>query len=260
VLSTQLLAYYRQISQQLLTIVDVETSGYTPAEARVIEVSVLQASLTDGIQHQQTTLINPPVKVPTKITRFTGISQAMVDQAPLAAAVWPQYLPLLNKGILTAHNLAFDYGFLQAEFQRLGMLFARPGDEQLCSVILARQMLPDLRSRSLPDLVRHFGFDVGRSHRAEADTLACWLLTQRLLTEILQEEDEKLLPRFARQWLPLTEAAAVLGCSSQQARQRLASAGVPARVVGRQQTPMYQRGAVEQVFWQTTGGNQLSCL
>lgn len=259
-LSTDLLAYYRRLGQETLTVVDVETSGYSPADGRVIEVSVLQATLADGIQQQQTQVINPPIRVPEKITRFTGISQAMVDHAPLAETVWPQYLPLLSTGILTAHNLAFDYAFIQAELALLGIEFARSSTEQLCTVILARLMLPDLPSRSLPDLVRHYQFPVGRSHRAEADTLACWLLAERLLTEVQTEADEVLLARFARQWLRLCDAAAILGCSDKRARSRLTQAGVEPRRVGRHNTPMYQRGDVERVCLEQPSTTQLSWL
>jgi DNA polymerase-3 subunit epsilon len=174
----------------------------------------------------------------------------MVDQAPLAVDVWEHYLPLLNTGILTAHNLTFDYSFISSEFDRLDIEFSRPANEQLCTVILARQMLPDLPSRSLPNLVKHFGFEVSRSHRAEADTIACWLLAKRLLTEILNEADEALLPRFAKQWLVLSEAAAILKCSSRQVRSRLSKANIEPRLVGRHQTPMYRRGDVERVYWE----------
>ncbi|HEY9908349.1 MAG TPA: 3'-5' exonuclease [Thermosynechococcaceae cyanobacterium] len=247
-LSTDLLSHYRQISRQSLTVVDVETSGYKPISGRVIEVSVLHATLTDGIKHQQTHLINPGVQVPDTITRFTGITQAMVNTAAPAAEVWPQYLPLLETGILTAHNLSFDYGFIQSEFQHQGISYVRPATQQFCTVILARLMLPQLPSRSLPDLVRHFEFNVGRSHRAEADTLACWLLAELLLREIQNEEDEVLLARFAEQWLPLRDVAELLSCSGKQARSLLYHAGVSPRTVGRHNTVMYQRGAVERVL------------
>ncbi len=192
-LSSDLLAHYRRISHKLLTVVDVETTGHTPAGSRVIEVSVLQATLADGIQQQLTHLLNPAVKVPANITRFTGISQAMVDEASPSADVWPRYLPLLNEGILTAHNIGFDYSFICSEFDQLDIAFSRPVDEQLCTVILARQMLPGLCSRSLPDLVKHFNMPISTSHRAEADTLACWFLAKQLLTEILNEADEVLI-------------------------------------------------------------------
>ena len=257
-LSSDLLANYRQISRQTLTVVDVETSGFKPIAGRVIEVSVLQASLTGGIQHQQTHLINPGVEVPAAITRFTGITQEMVDRATPAAEVWPQYLPLLDTGVLTAHNLSFDYGFLQSEFHQQGISYTRPFSQQFCTVILARLMLPELPSRSLPNLVQHFEFNVGRSHRAEADTLACWLLAELLLTEMLNETDEAMLARFAEQWLPLGDAAGILGCSGKQARSLLYQAGVTPRLVGRQKTAMYQRGAVERVLQSQSNSAQLS--
>ncbi|MBW4469555.1 MAG: 3'-5' exonuclease [Stenomitos rutilans HA7619-LM2] len=261
VLSTDLLAFYRRVSQQSFTVVDVETTGHRASGGcRVIEVSVLHATLAEGILHQQTHLVNPQVPVPAMITRFTGIDQAMVDQASLAEEVWHSYLPLLNTGILTAHNLAFDYAFLCAEFDQLGIEFSRSPAEQLCTVILARLMLPDLPSRSLPDLVKHFQFPVGHSHRAEADTIACWLLAERLLTEVQNEPDEVLLKRFVQQWLPLGDAAALLGCSGKQARSRLEKAGVFPKFVGRHKTPMYQRGRVERVVLEQLEPIQLSWL
>lgn len=173
----------------------------------------------------------------------------MVDAAPPAAEIFPTYLPILDQGILTAHNLEFDYPFLQAEFARLGTKFVRSETEQLCTVKLSRLMLPDLPSRSLPDLVRHFQFKVGKSHRAEADTLACWLLAEKLLTEILNEADIVLLSRFARQWIPLREAAKLLGCAPAVGQSRLDAANVASRFVGRGRggTWMYRRGEVEQV-------------
>jgi DNA polymerase III subunit epsilon len=259
VLSTNLLNYYRQVSQQLLTVVDVETTGLYPSDSRVIEISVLQATLEGGIQSQETSLINPQTRVPSKITQITGISQEMVERdGAIASNVFPHYLPLLNSGTLTAHNLEFDYPFLQAEYQRLGIVFERPVEQHLCTVQLSRLMLPDLPSRSLPNLVRHFGFQVGTSHRAEADTLACWLLAKRLLTEMLNESDEALLARFAHQWLPLKEAAKLLNCSQPKAKVLLAV--IPSRQAGRSSTLMYQRGDVEQVLREDQGDSQLSLL
>ena len=251
-LSTELLAFYRQLSDRTFTVVDVETTGRYADSDRVIELSVLQATLSDGIQQQQTDLINPQTQIPANIIQFTGISQSMVEAAPPVAEVLPNYLSMLNTGVLTAHNLEFDYPFLQAEYRRLEIEYIRPESEQLCSVQLARLMLPDLRSRRLPKLVKHFQFDVGRSHRAEADTLACWLLVERLITEILNEPDEVLLSRFAKQWMPLKYAANLLGCSPQVAQTRLNEAGVSGRFVGRskQGTWMYRRGEVEQVLLQ----------
>jgi DNA polymerase III subunit epsilon len=253
-LSQDLIAHYRQRSQQNLTIVDLETTGFKAPMARVIEVAVIQANLTDGIQHQRTHLLNPGVSVPEQITRITGISQAMVAASDPAEQIWPEYLPLLSEGVFTAHNVGFDYPFVKAEMELLGQVFHRPQQDQMCTVILSRLMLPELPSRSLPDLVRHFDFKVGRSHRAESDTMACWLLAQHLLTEINDTDDEQLCQRFGQQWLPLKDVAHMFNCRQSEAQERLKKAAIEPRKSSRSGAGlMYQRYGVEQVFWDTQG-------
>ncbi|MFE4107820.1 3'-5' exonuclease [Almyronema epifaneia] len=257
-LSTDLLAYYRHISQADLSIVDLETTGSLAYKARVIEVSVLQASLANGIQFQQTDLINPGVHIPAQVTRITGLTQAMIAPAIAPEAVWPQYQPLLTTGVLTAHNLAFDYRFLQSEYQRLGQTFERSPSQQFCTVLLSRLMLADLPSRSLPKLVEHFGFDVSESHRAAADALACWYLAEYLLRQIQQEPDEVILQRFGQQWMRLKDAAKLLKCRKDEAYALLEKAQIAPRL-SRSQKPLYRRGEVEKVFWQQQT-QQLSLL
>jgi DNA polymerase-3 subunit epsilon len=247
--SLELVQFYRQLSSQLFTVVDVETTGYRGDRDRVTELSVLQATLTDGVLDHRTQLVNPEILIPPKIVEFTGITQAMVDAAPAAAAVFPAYWPLLTQGVLTAHNLRFDYAFLQGEYGRIGYVFERSPQEQLCTVELSRLLLAELPSRSLPKLVAHFGFEVGRSHRAEADTLACWLLTQRLFHDLLNQTDDTLVQRVGQQWIPLALAARMLGCGASMAQTRLAQAGVRYRMGrGRSPTPLYRRGEVERVM------------
>ncbi|NJN21490.1 MAG: 3'-5' exonuclease [Leptolyngbya sp. RL_3_1] len=258
--SEDLLAYYRQVSTAMLTVVDVETTGSLPDRgARVIEVSVLQASLAEGIQHQETHLINPGVRVPKMITRVTGITQDLVNQGAFPESVWPDCLSRLEQGTLTAHNLEFDYGFLQAEYRQLDHPYVRPAMERFCTVLLSRLLLADLPSRSLPNLVVHFGFDVGRSHRAEADTKACWLLAELLLKQIQAEPDASLLQRFGQQWIRLAEAAAILGCSQSIAQQALAARGIDSRFSKRKNHPLYRRQDVETVA-RDRSGQQLSIL
>ncbi|MEM6424354.1 MAG: 3'-5' exonuclease [Cyanobacteria bacterium P01_C01_bin.73] len=258
-LSTELLAYYRQLSQSSLTVIDVETTGSLAHNARVIEISVLQGSLAEGIMHQQATLINPGIKIPRQITRLTGITEDMVSPAPSPAQTWAEYLPLLKTGVLTAHNLEFDYGFVKAEYQRQGDFFSRPSRYRFCTVMLSRLLLADLPSRSLPNLVEHFGFPVGTSHRAEADTLACWYLAELLLKRIQDEPDETLLKQFGRQWIRLKDAAAMLRCPKKAAFDLLKARDIDVKLSRRRQTPLYRRQDVETIFWEQQG-QQLSLL
>lgn len=228
---------------------DVETTGRPEPRQRIIEISVLQASLGVGIFSQTTSLINPLGLIPDPIITFTGITQAQVDQAPLADQVLPDLLLQLQSGILTAHNISFDYRFLQQEYERLGIRFQRDRSQQLCTVELARLLLPELPSRSLPALVQHFDLPVEQSHRAEADTLACWGLAERLLHQIQQEEEESLLARFGRQWISIKVAAQILQLSQKRTRSVLEEAGLVARS-SRSGMYLYRRDDVEQIYWQ----------
>lgn len=253
-LSQDLVTYYRQVSHSQLTVVDLETSGIKAQKARVIEISVLQADLENGIHHQETQLINPSVKLPAIVTEVTGITPAMVGQGRWPEDVWPDFLPLLEQGVLTAHNLEFDYSFIQSEYRHLGFRFVRPPEERFCTVLLSRLLLADLPSRSLPDLVKHFDFNVGPSHRAEADTKACWLLAERLLSQIRDSDDEELIAHFSRQWVRLQDAAKMLKHPKSQVRAQLDEWGCECRTSRNSKRFMYRRGDIERLYRQLYDG------
>jgi DNA polymerase III subunit epsilon len=247
-LTDHLLAYYRQLPQAQLTVVDVETTGSRPHEARVIEIALVQGSLAEGITHEATYLVNANVRVPHNITRLTGITTAMVEQGTAADTVWQSLAQPLSQGVLTGHNLAFDYSFIQSEYGRIGHPFSRPDTQQFCTVILSRLLLADLPSRSLPQLVRHFGFDVGRSHRALADTKACWLLANLLLERLADTSDDDLRQQFEQQWVPIREAAKAFGHTRLELQQLLDSRGCDRRTSRRGNRHMYRRGDLEALY------------
>ncbi|MGP1382445.1 MAG: 3'-5' exonuclease [Thainema sp.] len=252
--STDLLGHYRWLSQQDLTVIDVETTGSRPPHHRVIEISVLRTNLRDGILDQQTHLLQPGVAIPERIVQFTGITPAMLTNAATPEQIWPSLLPLLSNGILTAHNIQFDYSFLQAEYSRLQLAYHRDDADLFCTVRLARLMLADLPSRSLPDLVQHFQFPIAKSHRAAADTLACWYLAQHLLTRIQNDDEQTLLDCIGQEWLPIQMVTPLFGCSRRRAKAMLEAAGVPTRSSRRRKAPMYRRQDIEQFYWQRQEG------
>jgi ATP-dependent DNA helicase DinG len=91
---------------------------------------------------------------------------------------------LLHGNVFVAHDIRFDLPFLRWEFARRGI--GRPAVTGLCTLQLSRQFWPDLGSRSLPDLAKHFGIDHGNPHRAGADAAA----TAGVLLEALRESDQ----------------------------------------------------------------------
>lgn len=243
-----LLTYYRQISRSLLTVVDVETTGSRPPQARVIEIAILQASLENGIQQQTSFMLNSAAQVPAEITRLTGISTEMVQQGEAPGTVWPSLRPMLEQGVLTAHNLAFDYNFLQTEYQRLDIPFARPPVAQFCTVLLSRLLLADLPSRRLPYLVQHFRFPVKTSHRAAADTLACWLLAEILLTQIQRLTDDELLHRLNQQWLSPRTVAKQFQLSPRQLQKQLDARECDRRSSRRSNRHQYRRQDLDALY------------
>ena len=149
-------------------VLDFETTGLSPAQgARITEVAALR--VVDGkIVERFVTLINCGVRIPREISAITGISQAMVNAAPRVAEVLPKLIAFIGEDALVAHNASFDEKFLLAESHQLAL---RPQHSHLvCSLLLARRLLPNLSSYKLGELARELDIRFsGQAHRAEAD-------------------------------------------------------------------------------------------
>ena len=93
----------------------------------------------------------------------------MLRSAPKFYEVAKRIVEITEGCILVAHNAQFDYRILKTEFRRLGFDFER---ENLCTVELSKQLIPDLPSYSLGKLVRSLGIPVSDRHRAAGDATA----------------------------------------------------------------------------------------
>lgn len=162
---------------QKYAIIDVETTGGSPKFERVTEIGVV---ISDGNNILDTfeSLVNPGITIPEFITNLTGISNDMVREAPHFYEIAKEIVELTENTIFVAHNARFDYGFIRSEFQRLGYTYSR---RQLCTVKLARKVFPGLPSYSLGKLIRHFGIEVSRRHRALDDAMATTTLLHMAL-------------------------------------------------------------------------------
>ena len=125
-------------------VVDVETSGFDPAAARVLSVAALTITAGGAIEHSMYTLLNPGVDPgPTNIH---GLTPPMLAGQPCYADIAEHLAPLLCGRILVAHNAAFDYAFLAAEARRCDTEL--PVTSVLCTLELAA--LLDLTSQPQP--------------------------------------------------------------------------------------------------------------
>src|SRR3712207_2660224 len=105
------------------------------------------------------------------IQRFTGISQAMVDEAPPPEAVLPELGRMLRGRVLVAHSAGFDLGVLRAAFSRAALDWPEP--PVLCTVAMARRFAPLQRRRGLASLADALGVEVTVTHRALPDAETC---------------------------------------------------------------------------------------
>src|SRR5262245_40123128 len=102
-------------------VLDFETTGLDADEGhRVTEIAALRVR-GDRVVGRFESLVNCGARIPAYISRFTGITQSMIDNAPEAASVFRQLLEFIGTDTVIAHNAWFDEGFLARECQRLGL-------------------------------------------------------------------------------------------------------------------------------------------
>lgn len=167
-------------------IVDLETTGGHITRDRITEIGIV---LIDGNRVERySSLVNPGQPIPPFIENMTGISDAMVADAPQFETLAEEILQKLSGRLFIAHNARFDYGFLKNAFKRIGIKFQT---EVLCSVKLSRKLYPQHYKHSLDSLIERHGIVLAERHRALADAEAVWAFLQSArqeLTDIALEE------------------------------------------------------------------------
>ena len=152
----------------MYTVVDIETTGGTARAHKIIEIAIVTF---DGkkIIDEYETLINPNRYLPPFITSLTGITNEMLEDAPAFEEVAKTIMDKTENKIFVAHNVNFDYSFLKQEFKMLGIRFER---RKLCTVRLAKKIIPGFRSYGLGTLTSELGIINDARHRALGDARA----------------------------------------------------------------------------------------
>ena len=190
------------------TVVDTETTGLSTESCCLIEVSALR--VREGrVAAEFSTLIRPPWREVQKncqwqqgyvddfIQGLTGITDEMLEGAPLPEEALPQVEDFLGRDLLLGHNVGFDTAFLYDSFQKY---LGRPlGNNSLDQLRLARKLLPQLPHHRLGDVAAALGVPYEGAHRALAD---CWITYgcyEKLRALALsQGTEEEFLQRFEK--------------------------------------------------------------
>jgi DNA polymerase-3 subunit epsilon len=167
-----------------LAFVDLETTGTAAADDAITEVGIVRvtADAAGGPPRvsEWSTLVNPGGPIPPAIQALTGITDAMVRDAPPFAAIADEVAARTADAVFIAHNARFDYGFLKHAFARLDRHFsARP----LCTVKLSRRLFPEAERHNLDSVIERHALRVDGRHRALGDARVLWEFVQALYRE-----------------------------------------------------------------------------
>ena len=213
-------------ADETVAVIDFETTGMSPGMgARATEIA---AVLVQGgqIVGRFQSLMNSGAWVPPFIEAFTGISNAMLAQAPPARAVMREVLQFTRGCPLVAHNAGFDRGFWQAEAAQ-AQPDPDPAHRFACTLLLSRRLYPQAPNHQLGTLANfHHLPRSGRAHRALADAE----VTAHLLVRLQQDVQA----RYADALMGARPTHAQLCTLQRTPRARLADCfSPPARRTGR---------------------------
>jgi len=169
-------------------VVDVETTG-TRTTDRITEIAIAHVH-QGAIVEVFSQLVNPERPIPSHISALTHITWDMVKDHPPFRGIATDIARRLSGQVFTAHNAAFDWRFVGNEMARTGAQLSGP---RLCTVRLAKALVPQLSRRSLDHVARYFGIEIAGRHRAAGDAEA----TARALLRMLRIADDEGLSTWA---------------------------------------------------------------
>jgi DNA polymerase-3 subunit epsilon len=167
-----------------LAFVDLETTGTAPAADAITEIGIVRVAANSAGNAPEvaewSTLVNPGMPIPPTIQALTGITDAMVRDAPPFAAIADEVAARTAGALFVAHNARFDYGFLKHAFARLHRAYTA---RVLCTVKLSRRLCPDAPRHSLDSVIERHALPVDHRHRALGDARVLWAFVQALYRE-----------------------------------------------------------------------------
>lgn len=175
-----------------VVVLDFETTGLSPALGdRAIEIGAVK--IVDGILVQRfQKLMNPGFAISSFIADYTGITNAMLRNAPPCGEVMSEFHEFVGDHNLVAHNASFDRKFLDSEFARISKSYTGCF---CCSMLLSRRMVPDASNHKLETLVRHLKIQAeGSFHRALYDAEMAGRIWLAMLERICLQSQRDAIP------------------------------------------------------------------
>jgi DNA polymerase III epsilon subunit family exonuclease len=148
---------------------DLETTGVNPFTGKIVEIGIARFRL-DRVIEQYESFVNPGCEIPEQVIKIHGITDEMVQDAPLIEELLDDITKFIHKSPLVIQNPRFDISFLEMAYKRAGRHV--PQLIAYDTVTLARKTYKNLENYKLHTLCAHLGIEI-QHHRALSDTLAC---------------------------------------------------------------------------------------
>lgn len=166
------------LADQIYAVVDIEaTGGSVGSDERIIQIAVVLIKNNQVINHFNS-LVNPGKKIPENIQKLTAITNKEVEKAPYFEEIAPVILRLLEKTIFVAHNVGFDYRFLNEQLILHG--FEELSIPAIDTVELTQILYPTFDSFKLEEIAANLDYDLADAHDALADAQATVHIFKRL--------------------------------------------------------------------------------
>lgn len=149
-------------------VIDLETTGLSPSNCEIIELSAVKIS-DNSIVDTFSTLLKPESPVSDFIQQLTGITNEMLSTAPKIDDVIYDFLLFMSKNILVGHNINFDINFLRHNCHKI--LNLNFDNDYVDTLRLSRKLIPDIENYKLGTVSKYFGITPTSEHRALADCM-----------------------------------------------------------------------------------------
>lgn len=205
------------LSEVTFTVVDLETTGVASDACAITEIGAVKVKGGE-VLGEYSTLVNPGELIDSRISALTGITNAMVADAPSIHTALPAFLEFAAGSIWVAHNAPFDMGFLRTACQLCGQSWPRP--QVVDTVVLARRLVDrsEVPNKRLSTLARYFGANVSPTHRAFDDA--------RATVDVLHSLIERLGSHYVHTDTDLAEFQRAIPAVEQRRKRHLA-VGLP---------------------------------
>ena len=169
--------------------IDLETTGLRPSSDYIIEVAAYR--VRGGVAEDRfVSFVRPAeiAKVSSFITGLTGITKAMVADAPLPSEVLPRLFEFIGDDMVLGHNTCFDMNFLYDGALRAGL--DPIGNDFTDTMRISRRTYRGLPNHRLGTLAEHLDVTPSIAHRAAADvetTIRCYELMVKARRAVIPE-------------------------------------------------------------------------